>query len=52
MADQGYDSKVRRLGIPDKVVEHGTQKELYNLCGYDTVAIISAAREMVKEKVL
>ena len=48
MADHGYDSKVKRLGIPDKIIEHGTQKELYSLCGYDTVALISAAREMVK----
>ena len=28
MSDNGYNSEVRRLGIPDYFVEHGTQEEL------------------------
>jgi 1-deoxy-D-xylulose-5-phosphate synthase len=29
-----------RLGVPDKFIEHGTQAELYKLCGYDISSIV------------
>ncbi len=35
MADNGYAIPVKRLGIPDKFIEHGTQQQLYKECGYD-----------------
>jgi len=41
MADQGYRAKVVRLGIPDAVIEHGEQEELWKICGYDADAIVS-----------
>jgi len=34
MADHQYHADVRRLGIPDEVIEHGEQLELYNECGF------------------
>ncbi len=46
LADHGYNRPVRRLGIPDRVVEHGTQDELYRECGFDADGIAQAAREM------
>lgn len=46
MADHGYSLPVRRLGIPDRVVEHGTQDELYKECGFDAVGIATALREL------
>lgn len=46
MADNGYASRVVRLGIPDKVVEHGEQHELWAECGYDAAGIIDAVRRM------
>jgi 1-deoxy-D-xylulose-5-phosphate synthase len=50
MADQGYSAEVRRLGIPDYFVEHGTQEELYRECGFDREGIEIAIREvMVKQ---
>ena len=39
MADNNYSATVKRLGIPDRFVEHGTQAELYNECEYDEVGI-------------
>jgi 1-deoxy-D-xylulose-5-phosphate synthase len=42
MADHGYAAKVVRLGIPDKVVEHGEPEQLHQECGMD-VANIKAA---------
>jgi 1-deoxy-D-xylulose-5-phosphate synthase len=47
MSDKGYSSEVRRLGIPDYFVEHGTQDELYRECGYDKEGIELAIREML-----
>lgn len=46
MGDHGYAAKVVRLGIPDRFVDHGTQKELYAECFYDENAILSTARRL------
>lgn len=48
MADHGYKADVRILGIPDRIVEHGSQKELHKECHYDADAIAATAREMMK----
>jgi 1-deoxy-D-xylulose-5-phosphate synthase len=42
MADHNYTAEVKRLGIPDIVVEHGEQSELYKECNYDAPAIEKA----------
>lgn len=47
MTDQGYKSTVKRLGIPDEYVHHGTQEELWADCGYDTASIIKLIKEMI-----
>lgn len=46
-ADNGYGVNLRRMGIGDRFVEHGTQSELYRSEGYDTDAIYSAIMELV-----
>lgn len=48
MADHGHSSKVIRLGIPDRYIEHGTQEELWAECEYDTNAIIRTVKNMVE----
>lgn len=35
MADNNYKAEVKRLGIPDSVIEHGEQIELHRECGFD-----------------
>jgi 1-deoxy-D-xylulose-5-phosphate synthase len=47
MSDKGYNSEIRRLGIPDYFVEQGTQEELYGECGYDAEGIEIAIREVL-----
>ena len=47
MAAHHYKAEVKILGIPDRIVEHGSQKELHKECGYDAEAIAKAVREMV-----
>ncbi len=39
MAEHNYTAEVKILGIPDRLVEHGTPKQLYAECGYDAAAI-------------
>jgi 1-deoxy-D-xylulose-5-phosphate synthase len=51
MQQHGYKNEVTILGIPDRIVEHGTLKELHRECGYDAQAIADAARELIKERV-
>jgi 1-deoxy-D-xylulose-5-phosphate synthase len=47
MADNNYQANVKRLGIPDKYIEHGEQAELYIECGFDAESITKQAMEMV-----
>lgn len=39
MADNGYNPQVKRIGLPDKFVQHGSVKELYRLCKMDEEGI-------------
>ncbi len=49
LADEGIsDVRVRRLGVPDRFIPHGTQDELRKLCGFDQEAITQAALQMVR----
>ncbi len=51
MAENNYHANVIRLGIPDKFINHGTQKELYNECNYDITAIKNTVREILLKDV-
>jgi 1-deoxy-D-xylulose-5-phosphate synthase len=46
MADHHYSAKVIRLGIPDRLIEHGEQVELHKECGYDAEGIAQAVRSL------
>jgi 1-deoxy-D-xylulose-5-phosphate synthase len=39
LSDNGYKNAVRRIGIPDCFVEHGSIPELYELCRLDAASI-------------
>lgn len=47
MADHNYQAEVRRLGIPDHIIEHGEQNELHKECGFDTDGIIRWVESML-----
>ncbi|MBN9296935.1 MAG: 1-deoxy-D-xylulose-5-phosphate synthase [Filimonas sp.] len=51
MAAHNYQATVKMLGIPDRIVEHGTLKELHRECGYDAIAIAEAVKSLVSDKV-
>ena len=50
MADHQYHATIKRLGIPDKFIEHGTQQQLYEECGFDEKSITRCIQEMLIEK--
>lgn len=45
-SDHGYDVRVKRLGLPDEFVEHGTVKELQQIVGIDAEAILKNILEV------
>ena len=45
--DQGIDTKVRRMGIPDRFIEHGTPEELYAEIGLDAAGIEKVIKEVI-----
>lgn len=46
MSDNGFQAQVKRLGIPDEVVEHGEQMELHRQCEFDPAGIANAVRSL------
>jgi 1-deoxy-D-xylulose-5-phosphate synthase len=47
MLDNNYSAQIKRLGIPDRVVEHGEQIELHKECGFDPEGIAEAVRSLL-----
>ena len=47
MNEYQYTSRLKRLGIPDRYVEHGEQYQLYAECGYDAKGIVETVHEML-----
>jgi 1-deoxy-D-xylulose-5-phosphate synthase len=50
MADNNYHANVTRLGIPDKVIEHGEQPELWAECGYDATSIAEKVKALLGQR--
>jgi 1-deoxy-D-xylulose-5-phosphate synthase len=46
MAENGYTARIKRLGIPDAIIEHGEQIELHRECGFDPEGIAKAVVEL------
>lgn len=34
MSENGYQAQIKRMGIPDRFIDHGEPKELYTECGF------------------
>ena len=39
LSDHDHATRVRRIGVPDTFVEHGSIPELYHLCGMDAASV-------------
>ena len=47
MADHGFTPVVKRLGLPDSFVEHGTIPELQHIVGIDSDSIQSQLNDFL-----
>jgi 1-deoxy-D-xylulose-5-phosphate synthase len=47
MAENHYSADLTRMGMPDRIVEHGEPNELYAECGYDAKAIQQKAKSIL-----
>ncbi len=52
MNENGYQSQIKILGIPDAIVEHGSLKELQKECHYDAIAIADAVKTLLGKSIL
>jgi 1-deoxy-D-xylulose-5-phosphate synthase len=43
----GYGVRITRLGMPDRILEHGEQPELYAECGYDATSIAQEVKRLM-----
>ncbi|WP_321479263.1 1-deoxy-D-xylulose-5-phosphate synthase [uncultured Bacteroides sp.] len=46
LSDNNYYPRLKRLGISDTFIEHGSIKELHHLCGLDAIGIYQAIMQM------
>jgi len=51
MNANNYKAEVKILGIPDRIVEHGTPKDLHRECNYDATAIAETVRVVMKQNI-
>ncbi len=51
MADHHYHADVVRMGMPDKITEHGEQNELYAECGFDAKSIQAKVKSVLGIKI-
>lgn len=52
MSENGYTVNIKRLGIADQFIDHGTPQELHRECGFDVEGIIKTVISMNKPNIL
>jgi 1-deoxy-D-xylulose-5-phosphate synthase len=52
LSDNGYHTSVKRLGLPDEFVEHGSVPELQAICGLDQASIEKAIRKELQSTLI
>jgi 1-deoxy-D-xylulose-5-phosphate synthase len=48
IADSNYNPEVKRIGLPDKFIEHGSQSELKSKYGLDAAGIQAKVKEILQ----
>ncbi len=52
MSENGYSINIKRLGVPDQFIDHGTPQELHRECGFDVEGIIKTVKSMIQPNIL
>ena len=47
--ENGFSNSIKRIGIPDNFVEHGSVSQLQKLCGMDAESIAEEAIKMIEK---
>jgi len=51
LSDEGITGlKIKRIGIPDRFIEHGTQTQLRNMLGLDAEGIAASVKSLIGRK--
>ena len=50
MADHDYVAQVKRMGMPDRTIDHGSQLELHTECGYHPEGIAEEVIKLLRAK--
>ena len=48
MAKNQYQARIVMLGIPDKIIEHGSPRQLQHEAGFDMDAIFESAKKLLQ----
>lgn len=47
--DNNYNVRVKKLGVPDRWIEHGTPDELHKICGFDAQSIADVLTDLLSK---
>ena len=47
LLNKGFNGKLKKLGLPDSFVEHGSRDEILSMLKLDSVGIVESIRELV-----
>lgn len=50
MMENQYFVKIKRLGIPDQFIEHGTCAEQHHICGIDKIGILQSVKQLLPDQ--
>jgi len=50
LLENGYSGSLKRLGLPDSYVEHGTRDQILKQLGLDVEGLVLSIEQMVKQK--
>jgi 1-deoxy-D-xylulose-5-phosphate synthase len=52
MSENAYTPAVKRMGVPDRFIDHGTPQELQKECGFDVEGIIKTVKSFIQPNIL
>ena len=50
LLENGYEGRLKRIGLPDSFVEHGSRNQILNSLGLDVDGVVLSIKDMVKNK--
>ena len=48
LLENGYNGKMKKIGLPDDFVEHGSREEVLNMLGLDSKGIAQSIKDFIK----